>query len=479
MWPTGLGMGSATTAAHYATVNPYTGETEREFDSLGAKEVDRAVGAAHEAFGRWRRRPIHERAAIVRRAGELLAERREQLAGLVTHEMGKLIGEARDEADISAAILLYYGDNGPGFAAPRPIATDAGDAVLVQEPLGALLGVEPWNYPLYQVARFAAPNLVLGNTILLKHAGNCPQSALALEELFRDAGAPAGVYTNLFIDTGDIARVIESPLVQGVSLTGSERAGASVAEHAGHNVKSSVLELGGSDPFIVLDGAHMERTVDAAARGRVGNTGQSCVASKRFIVLSEFYESFLSGLRDRFAALEPGDPSDPRTTFGPLSSERAAETLMEQVDDAVEHGARVVIGGSRPSHAGAFVEPTILTGVTPDMRAYHEELFGPVAVVHRVADDDAAVRLANDSRFGLGGSVFANDLDRARGVADRIDTGMVFVNRPALSRPELPFGGIKCSGYGRELSELGMYEFANRKLIFTVSPDAPVGGFSG
>jgi succinate-semialdehyde dehydrogenase/glutarate-semialdehyde dehydrogenase len=393
--------------------------------------------------------------------------------------MGKLIGESELEVDISAEILGYYGREGPRIAAERPLATEAGDAVLVNEPIGVLLAIEPWNYPLYQVVRVAGPNLVLGNTILLKHAGICPQTALALEELFRDAGLPGDVYTNLFAETEDISRAIESPFVQGVSLTGSERAGAAVAEVAGRNVKKTVLELGGSDPFIVLDGENLERTVEAAVEGRIGNTGQSCVASKRFLVLDDVYDAFVSGLCDRFAALEPGDPADPSTNFGPLSSERQAQQLLEQVEDAVEKGARVVIGGGRPDVEGAFFDATILTDVTPQMRAYHEELFGPVAVVYRVAGEDQAVELANDTKYGLGGSVFGGDMARARRVADRIDSGMVWINHPTRSRPELPFGGIKRSGYGRELSELGMYEFANRKLIGSVPPDAPVGGFSG
>jgi succinate-semialdehyde dehydrogenase/glutarate-semialdehyde dehydrogenase len=339
--------------------------------------------------------------------------------------------------------------------------------------------VQPWNYPLYQVARIAAPNLVLGNTILLKHASICPQSALALEDVFREAGVPAGGFTNLFIETRDIASVIESPRVRGVSVTGSEGAGAHVAEQAGRNLKKSVLELGGSDPFIVLDAEHLERTVDAAVKGRLENMGQSCVASKRFIVLHEHYDAFVSGMRDRFAALTPGDPADPSTTLAPLSSERAAHALLDQVEDAVAKGATVIIGGGRPDLPGAFVEPTILTGVSPAMRAYHEELFGPVAVVHSVADEDEAVALAKATPFGLGGAVFAADVDRAHRVAARLDSGMVWINRPAASRPELPFGGIKRSGYGRELGAAGIEEFANRKLICAVAPDAPVGGFAG
>jgi succinate-semialdehyde dehydrogenase/glutarate-semialdehyde dehydrogenase len=473
-------MATTTAAHHYRTVNPYTGETLAEFETLDSAGVDGAVQAAHTAFLSWRRRSIEERAQIVRRAGGLMAERRDQFARLVTLEMGKLIGEAEDEVDVSCQILEWYGEEGPRIAAPQSVQTElADDAVLVDEPLGPLVAVEPWNYPIYQVARVTAPNLVLGNTILLKHAGNCPRTALALEDLFRDAGAPEGVYTNLFAQTDDVARAIASPMVCGAALTGSERAGAAVAEQAGRNVKKSLLELGGNDPFVVLDGERMERTVKAAAKGRLGNTGQSCVASKRFIVLAGFYDEFVSGLRERFADLEPGDPSDRRTTFGPLSSEQAAQTLQEQVDDAVHKGATVVIGGGRPQLPGAFFEATILAGVTPEMRAYGEELFGPVAVVYRVADDDEAIALANDTRYGLGGSVHCGDLERARRVADRIDTGMIWINHPAKSGPELPFGGIKRSGYGRELGDLGMHEFANRKLICTLAPDAPVGGFAG
>ncbi len=422
------------TAHHYATVNPYTGEVVREFDSLDATAVDRAVDAAHHAFGAWRDRPIEERAAIVRRAGELLAEHSDRLAALVTLEMGKRIVEAREEAHLSAQILDYYGHHGPALAAPRPLENRVGDAVLLTEPLGLLLTVQPWNFPLYQVVRIAGPNLVLGNTILLKHASSCPQSALALEDLFRDAGVPAGVFTNLFIETGDIPGVIESPRVQGVSVTGSEGAGAPVAEQAGRSLKKSVLELGGSDPFIVLDAEYLERTVDAAVKGRLENMGQSCVASKRFIVLHEHYDAFVSGMRDRFAALTPGDPADPATTLAPLSSERAANALMDQVEDAVAKGARGRLRRPTPRPSG---------GVRG------------------------------------GGSVFAADRDRAQRLAARLETGMVWINRPAASRPELPFGGIKRSGYGRELGAVGIEEFANHKLICAVAPDGPVGGFAG
>ncbi|KOX02481.1 succinate-semialdehyde dehydrogenase [Streptomyces sp. NRRL B-3648] len=432
---------------------------------MSAEDVERAIDAAHWSFPDWRARSTADRGALVQRAGRLMRERKEELAQLLTLEVGKLINSSRAEVDLASDILTYYGEHGPELLEERPLPVPGGTAVLVNEPLGVLLGVMPWNFPLYQVVRFAGPNLVLGNTILPKHASSCPQSALALEQLFTDAGVPTGVYTNLFVRGRDVGKIIDDSRVQGASLTGSERAGVSVGEIAGRNVKKSVLELGGSDPFIVLDGHNLDRTVYAAFLGRMGNTGQCCVAAKRFIALADVYDAFLTGLRDRMGEVQPGDPADPATTLGPLSSEAAAELLMEQVRDAVDKGATVVLGGGRPDLPGA---------VTPDMRAYREELFGPVAAVYRVADEDEAVALANTSPYGLGGAVFAADPERARGVADRLETGMVWINHPTASRPELPFGGISRSGYGRELGDVGIVEFANRKLVRYVDADAPI-----
>ncbi|NGN62833.1 NAD-dependent succinate-semialdehyde dehydrogenase [Streptomyces sp. A7024] len=463
----------------YATVNPYTGETLAEFPEIEGAQVDAALETAGQAFEEWRNRPIAERAAVVGRAAELMRQRKEDLAQTITLEMGKLISEARGEVDLAASILSYYAERGPEFAAPEPLEVEEGEAYLANDPLGVLLGVMPWNFPLYQVARFAGPNLVLGNTVLVKHAGICPQSALALEALFRDAEAPEGVYTNLFVSHDEISRIIDSPIVRGASLTGSERAGAQVAERAGRNMKPSLLELGGSDVFIVLDGENMERTVAAAVAGRMANTGQSCVASKRFIVLADVYDEFVAGVRRAFEALVPGDPSDEATTLGPLSSERAAAGLADQIREAVDEGAELILGGDRIDRQGAFVQPTILTGVKPGMRAYAEELFGPAAVIYRVADEDEAVALANDSEFGLGGSVFCADVERGRRVAERVESGMVWVNHPTSTQPDLPFGGIKRSGYGRELSELGMREFVNRKLVRILPPDAELSGIAG
>jgi succinate-semialdehyde dehydrogenase/glutarate-semialdehyde dehydrogenase len=466
--PTQSKTASASASRPYRTVNPYTGQMLAEFDFLTPHEVDAAVVHADTAYATWRRQPVTDRAAVVRRAGELMLERSDELASLITLEMGKRIKESQGEVALAASILAYYGEHGPQFLEPQELAVPKGEAAVVNQPIGVLLGIEPWNFPLYQVVRFAAPNLVVGNTILLKHSENCPQSALALEQLFSDAGAPAGVYTNLFLRIEDVERVIAADAVQGVSLTGSERAGASVAEIAGRHLKKCVLELGGSDPFLILDTADLDRTLSAAAAGRMGNTGQSCIAAKRFIVLDELYDEVVAGLGKRFSALQPGDPADPATRLGPLSSERAAADLQAQVQDAIDKGATVVAGGERPEHDGAFVAATVLTGVRPAMRAYTEELFGPVAVVYRAADEDEAVELANSSPYGLGGAVFSADPDRARAIADRLDSGMVWINAPTSSQADLPFGGVKRSGYGRELSQLGMLEFTTRKLVRTL-----------
>jgi succinate-semialdehyde dehydrogenase / glutarate-semialdehyde dehydrogenase len=453
-----------TSGRPYATVNPYTDEVEKEFPFLESDAIDGVVEKAHAAFLEWRRRPVEERAQIVGRAGELMLERKDEFAALVTREMGKRIQEAGGEVQLAASILDYYAKNGPRFLEPRRIEVMKGEAVVENEPIGVLLAIEPWNYPLYQVVRVAGPNLVLGNAILLKHAEVNPQTALAIEKCFLDAGVPEGVYTNVFLAIPDVEKVIAHRLVQGVTLTGSERAGSSVASLAGKHLKKSVLELGGSDPFIVLDTEDLGRTVKAATMGRMQNSGQACIAAKRLIVTEDIYEPFVEGLKQAFATFSPGDPSDPSTSLAPLSSEQAAKDLHAQIQDAIDKGATVVTGGGRPDLPGAFVEPTILTDVTPEMRAYSEELFGPAAVVYKVRDEDEAVELANNSTYGLGAAVFSGDLAKARSVADRIEAGMVFVNQPTGSSPELPFGGVKRSGYGRELSELGMFEFANRKL---------------
>ena len=466
-------MSAPTSSAKpFATVNPYTGQTEREFSFLPSDQVAGVVERAHTAYLEWRTRGVADRAAVIGRAADLMEERSDEFAALITREMGKRIQEAAGEVQLAASILRYYADNAEKFLAPRTIEVMKGEAVVLNEPVGVLLAIEPWNYPLYQVVRVVAPNLPLGNVVLLKHSELNPQTALALEQLFRDAGVPEGVYTNLFLALDDVEQVIAHPAVQGVTLTGSERAGSAVASLAGRHLKKSVLELGGSDPFVVLDTPDIGKTVRAATMGRMANTGQACIAAKRIIVLESVYDDVVAGLQQAFGGFTPGDPADPATTLGPLSTEGAAAELAAQIQDAVDKGATVLAGGGRPDHAGAFVEATLLADVTPEMRAYSEELFGPAAVVHRAADEDEAVRLANDTTFGLSAVVYSGDTDRARAVADRLESGMVWINQPSGSSPELPFGGVKRSGYGRELSELGMFEFANRRLVRTL-PSAP------
>jgi len=452
----------------YATVNPATGEHLQDFPYHRGDELEAMIEAAECAFRSWRRRPAAARAEVVGRVADLMLERSDELARLQTLEMGKPIADSLGEVEWVAGIVRYYAEHGPGFLEPEALPAEYGASTVVSEPLGVLLAIEPWNFPLYQALRVAGPQLVAGNVVLMKHSEICPQSALAVERLWHDAGPPDGVYTNVFLAVADVERVIAHDAVRGVTFTGSDRTGAVVAELAGRHLKKCVLELGGSDPFIVLDLealGGLTGTVTEATEARLGNTGQSCIAAKRIIVLAEFYDAVVEGLAEQFAALHPGDPTDPATRLGPLSSRRAADRLADQVADAVAKGARIVTGNGRVDGPGAFFEPTLLTGVTPQMRAYREELFGPVAVVYRVEDDDEAVALANSSPYGLGGHVYGSDGERARSVADRLETGMIAVNRGMGSNGDLPFGGVKRSGYGRELSHLGMLEFVNRRLV--------------
>ena len=452
----------------YKSVNPATGETLREFPEATDAEIANAVEAAHKAYAAWRDEPVETRAKVIARVAELYRERADELARLIALEMGKPLREAKGEVALSANIYEYYATRGPGFMADEHLdAAGGGTAVVRTLPVGALLGIMPWNYPYYQVARFAGPNLVLGNTVLLKHANSCPQSALAMEQIFADAGVPEGAYINLFATNEQAADIIADPRIQGVSLTGSERAGSAVAEVAGRNLKKYVLELGGSDPFIVLDTQDLDATVKAAVAGRMGNAGQACNAAKRFIVMEDIYDEFVEKFTARMAGIEPGDPLDPETRFGPLSSQAAADGLVEQIRNAVEQGATLRTGGGRIDGPGAYVQPTVLTDVTPDMRAFSEELFGPAAVIYKVSSTDEAVELANNSPFGLGGAVFSADEDLALDVADRLESGMVWINGTAGTQPDLPFGGVKRSGVGRELGRYGMDEFVNKKLIRT------------
>ncbi|SMY12066.1 NAD-dependent succinate-semialdehyde dehydrogenase [Brevibacterium jeotgali] len=453
-------------ASTFTTTGPANGEMLKEFPAAADHEIADAIAASHAAFQTWRTTPVEKRTEPIRRAADLMEERIDELSRLLTLEMGKLTAEARAEVELCAKILRYYADEGPGHLADERRTPDSGGTgVVKKEPKGPLIGVMPWNFPYYQVVRLAAPNLIAGNTILLKHAPNCPQSAVAFAALMSDAGLPDDCYINLFADTDQIQTIIADERVAGASLTGSEAAGSAVAAGAGENLTKVILELGGSDPFIVLDSDDLDETVSTAVAGRMANAGQSCIASKRLIVVEDHYEEFVEKFTTAMAGFTPGDPADPDTTLAPLSSEQAAADLMEQVHDAVEQGATVQIGGGRVDRPGAYVQPTVLTGVIPSMRAYSEELFGPVAVIYRVADEEEAIHLANDSSFGLGGSVMSADPARARRVADRIDSAMVWINAATWTEPDLPFGGTKRSGIGRELGAEGILEFVNKKLI--------------
>jgi len=451
--------------SQYAVVNPATGESVKEYPTISDADLDAAIGRADAAHREWSASStVEERAALVRRVGELHAERRRHLGEIIVREMGKPIEQAVGEVDFCVAIYDYYADNAAKLLADEPIDLLEGDgsAFVRRSSYGVLLGIMPWNYPYYQVARFAGPNLAIGNTILLKHAPQCPESAAAIEQIFHDAGFPPDAYINIYATNEQIETVIADPRVRGVSLTGSERAGAAVAEIAGRNLKKVVLELGGSDPFILLGTDDLDATVESAVGARLENSGQACNAAKRFIVVDELYDAFLEKFTAALTAVKPGDPTSSDTTVGPLSSALAAERLDDQVKRAVGQGATLVAGGDRE---GNFFSTTVLTGITPDNDAYHEEFFGPVASVYRVGSEAEAVELANDTPFGLGSYVMTNDRDQALRVADKIDAGMVFVNAVGAEGAELPFGGVKRSGFGRELGRFGADEFVNKKLI--------------
>ncbi len=452
----------------YAVVNPATGETVKEYPTISDAELESAIGAADGAFRDWSQNSsVSERSAIMRRVGELHVERREELADIIIREMGKPREQALGEIDFCGDIYGFYADNAEKLLADEPIDLLAGDgnAVVRKSAMGPLIGIMPWNFPYYQVARFAGPNLIVGNPVLLKPAPQCPESAEAIQKMMADAGLPADAYQTILATNDQIAEAIADPRVRGVSLTGSERAGAAVAEIAGRNLKKVVLELGGSDPFILLGSDDLEEAIQAGVDARLDNTGQSCNAAKRFIVAEELYDDFLDGFTEKMKEVQPGDPTSDETAIGPLSSDTATERLQDQLDRAVAQGANVVVGGERN---GNFFPTTVLTGVTPDNDAYREEFFGPVATVYKVASEDEAIEIANDTPFGLGSYVFSNDPEQAQRVAEKLDTGMVFINGVGLDGAELPFGGVKRSGFGRELGTYGIQEFINKKLIRTL-----------
>ncbi|MCG8155267.1 NAD-dependent succinate-semialdehyde dehydrogenase [Brenneria goodwinii] len=459
----------------YATTNPYTGELIKTFPDATDAEVSSAIEHAHATFQTWKNTSFAERRAIMQRAADLLRKDSDELAKLLTLEMGKLFTEAKAEVELSAQIFEYYAKNAESLLAPEklPVANPAeGDAVVYHEPLGVLLAIEPWNFPYYQIARIIAPQLSAGNTVLLKHASNVPQSAARFERLMLEAGLPAGGFKNLYATRSQIESILNDPRVHGVALTGSEDAGALVAQQAAKALKKSTLELGGADAFIVLADAELAKTAKWAVFGRHWNGGQVCVSSKRMIIVDEVYDDFLKLYTDGVAALRAGDPMSSETTLAPLSSQKAADEVKEKIKFAVDHGATATEVGPKVPDNGAFVQPTILTNITPDNPAYSMEFFGPVSMLFRAKNEADAIRIANDSPFGLGGSVFTQDAKHGAEVAKQISTGMIFVNHPTMVKADLPFGGVRRSGYGRELIGLGIKEFVNHKLVNIVDIDA-------
>jgi succinate-semialdehyde dehydrogenase/glutarate-semialdehyde dehydrogenase len=450
----------------YETINPYTEELLKTFDPHTDAQLKAIIAQAHDTYKNvWSLKSLPERKIILKKAATLLREQIDEFATHVTLEMGKLFAEAKGEVELSANILDYYAENAEAFLAPEKLAVSEGEAYTENVPLGVLFCVEPWNFPYYQLARVAGPNLMVGNTLVVKHSPNVPQCALAFEKLFLDAGAPFGAYANVFLSNEQSATAIADERIKGVALTGSERAGTTVASEAGKALKKSTMELGGSDAFIVLDDANVDDAVKWGVWGRMNNTGQCCVAAKRFILDEKIAYVFLNCFRAEFEKLRAGDPMDSATTLGPLCTKGAMDLIQAQIKAAVSGGAMLVLGGQRMDRLGYFLQPTILENIAPANPAYYQEFFAPVAMIFRVSGEAQAIKLANDSPYGLGCSIFTKDIERGKRVASQIEAGMVFINRATWTAPDLPFGGVKNSGYGRELSDLGISEFVNKKLI--------------
>ncbi|GAA1560175.1 NAD-dependent succinate-semialdehyde dehydrogenase [Brevibacterium picturae] len=452
----------------YRVTNPATGEVAEEFATATDSEILAALDRSATTFTEWSQTSVADRAAILTRVSEIYAQRAEELAGVIQLEMGKAVPEGKGEVGLSSAIYRYFADNAEAFMADEPLrGPEDGTAMIRRKPVGSLLGIMPWNFPYYQVARFAAPNLALGNTILLKHAPQCPRSAQIMEEIFIEAGLPEGAYINIYASNEQVADLIlPDPRNHGVSLTGSERAGSAVAAEAGKNLKKVVLELGGSDPYILLDTPDVAKSASTFFKTRMGNTGQACNSPKRMIVMDDVYDEFLSSITEAAKKFTPEAPGDEGSRLSPLSSVAAADRFIEQVQDTVKDGATLLAGGKRYDGGGAYVEPVVLADVEKGMRGYYEELFGPAVIVYRVSSEEEAVEMANDTPFGLGTAVFSNDLERAERVGSQIDSGMVFLNAPEGTREYLPFGGVKRSGVGRELGPLAMDEFVNKQMVF-------------
>lgn len=450
----------------FQSINPATGEVLDRFPETPAGEIDRILEEAHRASLAWRERPLSERSVPLRAAAQLLREKKGAFARTMALEMGKPLKQGEAEAEKCAWGCDYYAEVGPDLLAPRERATDASKSYVRFDPLGPILAVMPWNYPFWQVFRCSAPSLLAGNAVLLKHAPNVSRCALEIEGVLREAGFPPGLFRTLLVDVGAVPGIIVDRRIRGVTLTGSVRAGRAVAEAAGRSLKKTLLELGGSDPFIVLEDADLDAAARTAAEARLVNSGQSCIAAKRFIVVEGVADAFLERFARELAARTTGDPLDPATRIGPQARRDLRDRLHRQVVESIERGARLVLGGTVPPGPGAYYPPTLLVGIGRGMPAFDEEIFGPVAGLVRARDEEEAVRLANDSPYGLGASVWTRSRPRAERIAQYIEAGSVFVNAPVQSDPRLPFGGVKDSGYGRELSEFGLWEFVNLKTVW-------------
>jgi succinate-semialdehyde dehydrogenase/glutarate-semialdehyde dehydrogenase len=450
----------------FTVINPASGETIMEYAGWESAQLEDALAQTAAATPAWAAESLETRTALLRRAGEVLLRQRDEYARLMSREMGKLIGEARAEIEKCARCCTYYADEAPELLAPERIETDAHKSYVAYQPLGTVLAIMPWNFPFWQVIRAAAPALTAGNTMVLKHADNVPGCAMALEEVFREAGYPDGVFRNLMIGIPMVDGVIRDARIAAVTLTGSERAGRAVGKAAGETLKKCVLELGGSDAFVVLEDADLEQAAEVGAKSRYQNAGQSCIASKRFIVVDKVADAFLNAFRARAEALKPGDPLDGKTTLGPMARFDLRDALHKQVQDAIKKGAKPVLGCEPLAGPGAFYAPSILDRVAPGMRAWNEELFGPVASIIRVRDETEALKVANGSPYGLGGSVWTRDRERGENFARQLQSGSAFVNGLVKSDPRLPFGGIKQSGHGRELARHGIHEFTNVKTVW-------------
>ncbi len=448
-------------------INPATGQKIKAYEQLDRQGVKKHIEQADERFQSWRRTSFAERSRLMNKAAGVLETNKEEYARLMTHEMGKVINEARSEVEKCAWVCRYYAEHAGDFLQDEYIETDASKSYVTHRPLGVVLAVMPWNFPLWQVFRFAAPNLMAGNVGLLKHASNVPGCAQAIEDVFREAGFPEHTFTNLMIGSDQVEFVIDHPLVRAATLTGSDKAGRAVAEQAGRQLKKTVLELGGSDAYLVLEDADLEQAAEVCKNSRLLNAGQSCIGAKRFIVVEEVYESFLSLFLEKMRNAKMGDPMKEDSDLGPQAREDLRELLHDQVERSLEKGAKLELGGQIPAGEGAYYPPTVLTNVRPGMAAFEEELFGPVAAVIHAKDEAEAIELANASNFGLGACVFTRDLERGERIAAReLEAGCCFVNHLVKSDPRLPFGGIKISGYGRELSHHGIKEFVNIKTVW-------------